>query len=457
MGILTGAPDDPARAPQSAAWDDATSGTVEERARAWLEINCSHCHSSIGPARNSGLYLLASVTDPYKLGVYKTPVAAGRGSGGLKYDIVPGKPDESIMLFRLKSTHPGMVMPEFGRTLVFEEGNALIRQWIEEMEVPEGFDISNAVGEFESLTEEQLATFAKEVAEQGDPVRGEEIFHRKRLNCLKCHAVGGVGERVGPDLLQPRDDKTLSYLIESVLLPNKVLRKGFETVNVATETGQAYSGVVVEETDTELVLRDLTRPEIRIPKNSIEDRVPGNSLMPTNVVAMLNRQDVVDLLRFLRELGTTPDYQMSDEPLIRRWQVLDPLPSNIAQVDPDQFIAESGERRDLTWEPAYSRVAGELALETAMAGPQSGLRIVRCTIDVTKVGHVAVKLNSTDGLRMWLDGTAVDPARLDSLNVESGRRVLTFMIDLDRRDDKSLRCEIIPAAKTPATVQLSTP
>lgn len=453
MGILTGAPDDPAQAPKLVAWDDETSGTVEERARAWLEINCAHCHSSTGPARNSGLYLLSSVTDPYKLGVYKTPVAAGRGSGGHKYDIIPGKPDESILLFRLESTHPGMVMPEFGRTLVHEEANALIRQWIQEMEVPDGFDVSNAVGEFESLSGEQLAAFAKDVTELGDPVHGEEIFHRKRLNCLKCHAVGGVGERVGPDLLQPRDDKTLAYLIESVLLPNKVLRKGFETVNVATESGLAYSGVLVEETDTELVLRDLTRPEIRLLKAEIEDRVPGNSLMPTNLVAMLPRQDVVDLLRFLHELGTTADYQISNEPLIRRWQVLEPLPSNIAQVDPNQFMAKLTERRDLAWEPAYSRVSGALALETAMAVPQSSLRIVRCNFDVIKAGNIAVTLNTPDGLRLWLDGAAVDLAQLDSLNVESGQHQLTFMINLDQREDKTLRCEILPAAQSPAAVQ----
>ena len=454
MGILNGAPDDPAQAPKLAAWDDEASGTVDERARAWLEINCAHCHSSTGPARNSGLYLLASVTDPYKLGVYKTPVAAGRGSGGHNYDIVPGNPDESIMLFRLESTHPGMVMPEFGRTLVHEESNALIRRWIDEMEVPEGFDISNAVGEFASLSDEQLAEFAREITEQGDPVRGEEIFHRKRLNCFKCHSLGGVGEQVGPDLLKPRDDKSLNYLIESLLLPNKVIRKGFETVNVATDDGQAFSGVVIEETDSELVLRDLTRPEIRIPKEKIESRAPGNSLMPTNVVAMLPRQDVVDLLRFLQQLGESADGQMTDESVVRRWEVLDPLPSNIEQVAPDQFIAESSQRRDLTWETEYSRLSGELALETAMTAPQTSLRIVRCKIDVQRAGELLIELNSSDKARLWWDGTPIDAANQNTLSVEAGRHTLTFWIDLSQRADKSRRCRVVPTGDSKATVQL---
>lgn len=132
MGLLSGAPK-LNRAPRVAVWDDPTTGSLDERARAWLEINCAHCHNPRGPARNSGLHMNIDVRDPYQLGVFKTPVAAGQGTGGRLYDIVPGKPDESILLFRLQSTHPGAVMPEFGRSLVQEEAVDLIRQWIAEM------------------------------------------------------------------------------------------------------------------------------------------------------------------------------------------------------------------------------------------------------------------------------------------------------------------------------------
>ena len=70
-------------------------------------------------------------TNMKSLGFYKTPVAAGRGSGKLKYDIVPGKPDESIMVYRFNSTDPGIMMPELGRTMIHKEGLELIREWIE--------------------------------------------------------------------------------------------------------------------------------------------------------------------------------------------------------------------------------------------------------------------------------------------------------------------------------------
>ncbi|MCA9122956.1 MAG: hypothetical protein KDB11_22375 [Planctomycetales bacterium] len=120
--------------PRLAVWHDEASGTIDERARAYLEVNCAHCHNPIGPARNSGLHLNIEATDPYRLGVFKTPVAAGRGTGGRLYGIVPGRPDESIMDHRMRTVTPGEVMPEFGRSLIHEEGLALIRQWITEIE-----------------------------------------------------------------------------------------------------------------------------------------------------------------------------------------------------------------------------------------------------------------------------------------------------------------------------------
>ena len=101
--------------------------------RAWLEINCAHCHNPEGPARNSGLDLLASQQRPVAFGVYKPPVAAGLGSGGLAYDVVPGQPDQSILVYRISSTHPSVMMPELGKRLVHDEGVALVRQWIAAM------------------------------------------------------------------------------------------------------------------------------------------------------------------------------------------------------------------------------------------------------------------------------------------------------------------------------------
>ncbi len=129
-GILEGLPANISECPKVPDWENPAEGSLEERARAYLDINCAHCHSPLGPGNTSGLLLDIHQTDPASLGVYKAPIAAGRGSGGFLYDIVPGKPNESITVFRMKSTDPGVMMPELGRKLVHEEGVKLIADWI---------------------------------------------------------------------------------------------------------------------------------------------------------------------------------------------------------------------------------------------------------------------------------------------------------------------------------------
>ena len=109
------------------------SQALNDRAMAYLDINCSHCHRAEGPASTSGLFLTYGQQDPLKLGVFKTPVAAGKGSGKHTYDIVPGQADASILLHRMNSTEIGVAMPEIGRTTIHAEGVALIREWINQM------------------------------------------------------------------------------------------------------------------------------------------------------------------------------------------------------------------------------------------------------------------------------------------------------------------------------------
>lgn len=115
------------------SWEDAHE-KIPDRAMAYLESNCGHCHRPEGSAKNAALHLVSKEKNPAAWGIGKTPIAAGRGSGGLRYDIVPGKPESSIMIYRMKSEEPGIMMPEIGRRLVHSEGLSLIEQWIREME-----------------------------------------------------------------------------------------------------------------------------------------------------------------------------------------------------------------------------------------------------------------------------------------------------------------------------------
>jgi uncharacterized repeat protein (TIGR03806 family) len=129
IGYLKGAPD-AAAAPRQAVWNDPKTGSVEARARAYLEVNCSHCHNPAGAANTTGLYLSDLQKDAMRIGFCKTPVATGSGSGNLLFDAVPGRPEESILTHRMGSDEPKVMMPEIGRTVVHREGFALIQQWL---------------------------------------------------------------------------------------------------------------------------------------------------------------------------------------------------------------------------------------------------------------------------------------------------------------------------------------
>lgn len=116
-----------------ADWQDENA-PLQARAMAYLDANCGHCHSKGGQARTTGLYLTTEETDRSHLGFCKGPVAAGKGSGGRKVSIHPGDPEKSILLFRMQSNDPGIMMPELGRAMEHKAGVALVEEWIASLE-----------------------------------------------------------------------------------------------------------------------------------------------------------------------------------------------------------------------------------------------------------------------------------------------------------------------------------
>lgn len=129
LGILAGAPQQFETVPVIAQ----AEGSLEARARAYLDINCAHCHKPDGAASNSGLWLSWTEESLVKLGIGKHPTAAGRGSGTLTRVVEPGAPDSSILAYRMASREAGVAMPELGRTLIDQDGVDLVRAWIAEL------------------------------------------------------------------------------------------------------------------------------------------------------------------------------------------------------------------------------------------------------------------------------------------------------------------------------------
>lgn len=119
--------------PKGVDWSARGSASLEQRAKAYLDANCAHCHNAQGAADTSALHLNIDAPVDRLYGVCKTPVAVGRGSGDRPYDIYPGRPDESILLYRMQKSDPAIAMPELGRSAIHSEAVELIHDWIASM------------------------------------------------------------------------------------------------------------------------------------------------------------------------------------------------------------------------------------------------------------------------------------------------------------------------------------
>jgi putative heme-binding domain-containing protein len=296
------------------------------------------------------------------------------------------------------------------------------------------------------LTPEQMAQLIAEVGAKGDASRGEKVFRSKVTGCYQCHAIGGAGGSLAPDL-RAISSSPLDYIVNSVLLPNKDIKDGYDSLIVATKDGDLIQGIKVREDKQELVLRDNTHDEIAIPIPTIKSRRPGGSLMPSGLADPLTHGEFVDLLRFLSELGKPGAYAVPEAPLVRRWRVLDPVPAALA-ADAGKFPA--GER--LSWTPAYSLVSGTLPADALPAAP---VGFVQANVDVTTAGKVRLGLNSAKGLALWVDGQAVDLKQPQAiLDLPRGIRTLTLRVDTAERGGEGIRLEVSEAPGSAAHVRV---
>ena len=127
-GILKNAPPSSEAPALPAAENSALP--IADRAMAYFEVNCAHCHNPKGLASHTRLDLRGMQSDPAARGVMKKPTASGNASRGRYFAIVPGNPDASFLVHRMESARPDVRMPPVGRTVPHAEGAELIRAWI---------------------------------------------------------------------------------------------------------------------------------------------------------------------------------------------------------------------------------------------------------------------------------------------------------------------------------------
>lgn len=279
----------------------------------------------------------------------------------------------------------------------------------------------------QQLSPEQMQRVVADVKKLGDPDRGERVFRRATVGCMTCHAIGGSGGQVGPDLLSLGASAPVDYIVGSILEPSAKIKEGYAMTVVTTKAGATFAGLLVRRDGAGMVLRDVSGGESTIPAGDVKSVEVGTvSMMPSGLTASLRRDEFVDLVRFLSELGKEGRFKIGNDRVVRTWRVLMANPSG------QDAAAISGS--SLLWAPAYSTVSGSLPVgDVPTAGP--GERgYVRFTLDVTTGGRVGLRLSHAESLKLFVDGKpAVVGHGLANLDLRAGEHTLTLAVDLSRR------------------------
>ncbi|HEX7377870.1 MAG TPA: PVC-type heme-binding CxxCH protein [Pirellulales bacterium] len=135
----------------------------------------------------------------------------------------------------------------------------------------------------------------------GDVRRGQAIFNSAKAACATCHAIGYLGGRVGPDLTRIGQVRQQRDLLESIVFPSASFVRSYEPVTVLTGDGLTHNGLLRKDAADEVVLVKSATEEIRIPRDDVEEMLPGTvSIMPQGLDKQLTAQDLADLVAFLQ-------------------------------------------------------------------------------------------------------------------------------------------------------------
>lgn len=279
-----------------------------------------------------------------------------------------------------------------------------------------------------ALNDDEIHTIAYSVT-KGDPANGEKIYRNKQLGCTLCHSIGGAGGKVGPDMTSLGASTPLAdYIVEAVLLPNKKVKEGFNSVQIATKDGEDIAGNLVREDTEQVILRDATAKEVSVPKRNIQSRKMGGSLMPAGLLDFITPQERLDLYAFLSRLGKPGEYDATKQNVARVWR----LNTKVGTVNADEMLKSDLRGKD--WFPLYATVGGRLPRSDVMAELEGKDTTVwlASRFQIAKAGPTKFKVTGTASPKAWIDGK---PIGGDSdLTVDLSAGAHTFFIKVTTSD-----------------------
>ncbi len=258
-------------------------------------------------------------------------------------------------------------------------------------------------------TAEAILNLAKLAAEKGDAARGEAIYRQPALACIACHAIGGAGGKVGPDMTSIGASAPLDYLVESILMPAVKVKEGYHSVVIETKDGRTLMGRLLRSGGGGVVLSDAAGQEITLADSAILKRTDSGSLMPANLTAGLKEQEQLDLFKFLSQLGKPGDFDATKSRAPRVWAVM-PLTGKIPETAPKGDPA-------LPWFPMNGTVNGTLlAGDVALYAGAATEILAGARLEISQATDVTLKFPQPP-LGVWVDG---QPLKDGQTRLESG-------------------------------------
>lgn len=286
------------------------------------------------------------------------------------------------------------------------------------------------------LSPAELLALAEEAVAQGDAFRGEEIYRRPELACVVCHAIGGAGGKLGPDLTSIGASAPPDYLVESLLYPNAKIKEGFHSATITTRDDLEFSGIIEKETDREIILRNAANQEVSVVKADITQRVNGGSLMPSGSVDTLLPEERLDLIKFLTVLGKPGEFDAAPGGVARLWRLY------VTTSQKPHLGLDRVTRGDFTlpdWAPAFSLVNGDLTRAAADAAltVRGGARgsFVATQFQSAAGGNAKFQLVG-QASQAWLNGVPVPVGAQFTVELKPGVNTLVLELDRANRPDR---------------------
>ena len=296
-------------------------------------------------------------------------------------------------------------------------------------------------------SQEEIVKLAAEVVAKGDPARGEAVFRRAEIACMKCHAVAKAGGNIGPELSAVGSISPPEYIVASILTPDASIKEAYVTRNIVTGSGEVHTGILVDRDELRVRLRDATGRVITIPTADIDEEVEGKSLMPKGLTTFLTHQEFLDLARFVSELGKPGPYAIRGTPTVQRWRVLENPPADLARAAADaapsdeQFEKAILKGPGLRWRSAYGKTAGGMPLDelvtAAGAGPQPVW--LQGEFSVSAAGEIELALQAPEGTVAWVDGRRCEAGK--PIAVDKGAHRVTLRAVAPAGSGKEVRLE----------------